>query len=634
MENIQALLSDCESKVKQFIEALKIMSTIKWDSETALDFFKKYDISLIQDMNKDDERLLRQCDYLNQFNYRELNEKLKFFLKQCENITANNYSKFNEPYKNYLNDYIKSTYNLLNSFFDTLNKIKLKRMLPNLILDTIYNALNYMQNNFNPNINDLFEHFKYGEKNYIIFGKNGAGKTTLLNQIAVSYFHGAVVVPADRKIVAFDENSAYLFYPTYKLNDMLADPHSLSYLVEELNNKTLNAYESGADCNKILRAKFYEIFSALGLERKIIVRDKNLFLYGDNIAEYHINKASDGERSVAYFIMAALLAPQYAYLFIDEPERHLNGSLMRNLFDKLELERPDLQFVYSTHIIDFVETRKNIELVYLEKTGAVNKWKFKKLEDYKDISLEIILSIEGTKNNIIFCEGNRDSIDCQILDCLFPQFDIKPVASCEQVKLNVKGINGLEYLFRRKAFGVVDNDYMGDEEILSLKHDNIFVIGYNEWENFIIRSEILEYINLKLLNKDLSAIKHKVMSFIKNEGKIPILSDFLTKRYAKKIYATKLKYNDKLENQIDVINESNKRTILNETNTLQQRIDDITDYDELVAIVPAKMLLNMVANELGFNSDKAYVTYMVDHLKIDADFNSKVKDLLNINFDA
>ena len=46
---------------------------------------------------------------------------------------------------------------------------------------------------------------------------------------------------------------------------------------------------------------------------------------------------------------------------------------MRNLFDKLELERPDLRFVYLTHNIDFVESRKNVALIYLEKSEAYKK---------------------------------------------------------------------------------------------------------------------------------------------------------------------------------------------------------------------------------------------------------------------
>ena len=357
-----------------------------------------------------------------------------------------------------------------------------------------------------------------------------------------------------------------------------------------------------------------------------------LYLKGDNIEPYSLLNGSDGEKSIAYIIMATLLAPQDSFLFIDEPERHLNGALMRNLFDKLEAERQDLRFVYLTHITDFVESRKNVELIYLEKTDSYNKWNFKKIKDYEDISLDVLLDIEGTKNDIIFCEGTRNSIDCKILECIYPEYEIKPVGSCEQVKLNTKGINGKEILFRRKAYGVVDNDYMQSIEIVALKEDKIFPIGYNEWENFLIRSDILTYINFKHLRKDLSIVKNDVITHIKKHGKKVILSDFITKRYTKMLYATKLSYDSKLSEQIDTVNTTNKTEIIAEVEKLSKRIEQTADYDKLVSIVPAKMLLNIVAKGLGLGSGDDYIDLVVKYLKQDKIFNEKVKELLNISF--
>lgn len=242
------------------------------------------------------------------------------------------------------------------------------------------------------------------------------------------------------------------------------------------------------------------------------------------------------------------------------------------------------------------------------------------------------MSIEGSKEDLIFCEGTRSSIDCKILECLYPEYEIKPVNSCEQVKLNTKGVNGKETLLRRKAFGLVDNDYMQPDEIASLRKDNIFAIGYNEWENFLIRSEILEYVNENHLCKDLSMLKSDVIKHIKIQGKDAILSDFITKRYTRMIYATNLKYNNNLDQQIDVINERNKKDLLKEVEELSNRIDKSADYDELVSLVPAKMLLNSVAQKLGLSSDEDYVDFVVKYLKIDKVFNSNVKRLLNITF--
>ena len=173
---------------------------------------------------------------------------------------------------------------------------------------------------------------------------------------------------------------------------------------------------------------------------------------------------------------------------------------------------------------------------------------------------------------------------------------------------------------------------MQEKEINSLRDVHVFAIGYNEWENFIIRSEILEYINRSHLNKDIAPVKREVIEHIKKAGKAPILSDFITKRYTKMLYATKLSYSKNLETQLDAINNKNKSDLMDEVQKLSDKIDSLTDYDALVSIVPAKMLLKMVAQGIGLATDEDYVDLLVKYLKQDGEFNTLVKALLNINF--
>lgn len=623
-------LEDYESKLEKLNRLVKKMAAIDWTVESAIKFCKDQSIQIDNFMLPQFATSQGVFDDLNDFDYSGIRNTIVVCKNQIKELKRVKFVDYNVAYQNYINNLLSNKNNQLDAFFSII--IDTKRV--DICLKNIIFQLSQLVTSLDTGVDELFENFKYGNKNYVIFGKNGAGKTTLLKQISENMFKSAVVVPANRIVKQTSTGNSVLINTKYTLNQMLQDQISLMYLTRELNNHTLTSYESGVDQKNVPKAKFYEIFSALGLDRNIVVVGDALFLNGNQIANYSIDDASDGEKSIAYLIIATLLAPRDSFVFIDEPERHLNGALMRNLFDKLESERPDLRFVYLTHNIDFVESRKNVALVYLEKSKAYKKWKFKKIEDYSDISLDVILSIEGTKKDIIFCEGTRASIDCKVLECLFPEYEIQPVSSCEQVKLNTKGINGKEHLFRRKAFGLIDNDYMQTAEIESLKKDHIFAIGYNEWENFIIRSEILEHINALHLNKDLAPIKSEVIEHIKKAGKAPILSDFITKRYTKMLYATKLTYSKTLESQLDTINNKNKSDLLDEVQKLSDKIDSLTDYDELVSIVPAKMLLKKVAQDIGLASDDDYVDLMVKYLKQDPAFNTLVKTLLNINFDG
>ncbi|MBE5748633.1 MAG: ATP-binding cassette domain-containing protein [Clostridiales bacterium] len=620
-------LDDYESKLERLNNLIEKMSSFKWTVENAIQFCKDQGMKIEDFVLPQFATLQMELQKLTNYNYKSMKDTIVVCQQQTKELKCVNFDDYNESYQNYINNILSSKNNQLNAFCSS----SADHQRGDIYLKNLIRKLDELTVSLNRDVDDLFEHFRYGNKNYVIFGKNGSGKTTLLKQISESMFKSAIVVPANRTVMQSSGNYVGL-YTNYTLNQMLKDNTSLMYLTREINNKTLDSYENGKSKNNVLRTRFYEIFSTLGLDRDIVADKEFLFLKGDQIDKYSMDNASDGEKSIAYLIMATLLAPQNSFIFIDEPERHLNGALMRNLFNKLESERPDLIFIYLTHNIDFVESRKNVALIYLEKSEAYKKWKFKKIEDYSNISLDVILSIEGTKKDIIFCEGTRSSIDCKVLECLFPEYEIQPVSSCEQVKLNTKGINGKEPLFRRKAFGLIDNDYMQAVEIDSLRRDHIFAIGYNEWENFIIRSEILEYINSSHLNKDLSSVKGKVIEHIKKDGKTAILSDFITKRYTKMLYATKLSYSKKLNEQLDAINNKNKGEIMAEVQNLSDKIDSLTDYDELVSIVPAKMLLKMVAKGIGLDSDDDYVNLMVKHLKQNKDFNLLVKNLLNINF--
>ena len=632
MGTISIDLNSYQSKLESLAKMADELSKFTWNNKTAVEYCQKVGIKVSDIVTSQASRLQGIYDSLNIFDYTSLIDKIQRCKYKCNELIRDSFDEYNESYQAYINTTFSNINRQLDVFFDTLGKIS----HPVDFFNNLTAGLQQLQNNLNPNINELFEHFRYGNKNYVIFGKNGAGKTTLLKQISSTLFKSAVVIPANRSVTPFSGNHVSLRLD-YNLNQKLEDTNAITYLSQELKDITFNAYESHlGDSNNLLTQKFYKIFSSLGLDREIFLDKMALYLKGNNIKPYSLLNGSDGEKSIAYIIMATLLTPQHSFLFIDEPERHLNGALMRNLFNRLEAERPDICFVYLTHITDFVESRKNVELIYLEKTDSYNSWNFKKITDYNDISLDVLLSIEGTKEDILFCEGTRASIDCKILECIFPDFEVMPVGSCEQAKLNTKGINGKETLFRRKAFGLIDNDYMQPCEIEALKEEKIFPIGFNEWENFLIQSEILTYINAKHLQRDLSVVQEQIINYIKNNekngGKQAILSDFITKRYTRMLYATKISFNNKLEEQIDAINTKNKSELIKEVEQLNNEIEQTNDYDKLVSIVPAKMLLNTVAKGIGLSEDEDYVDLVVKYLKQDIEFKEKVKCLLGITF--
>ena len=79
---------------------------------------------------------------------------------------------------------------------------------------------------------------------------------------------------------------------------------------------------------------------------------------------------SVGERSVLYLAAQVLRVPESKIIIMDEPEVHLHPSLMGYLWDALEKVRPDCLFIYITHDVDFVTSRRASDTI-----GDVNpKW--------------------------------------------------------------------------------------------------------------------------------------------------------------------------------------------------------------------------------------------------------------------
>lgn len=495
-----------------------------------------------------------------------------------------------------------------------------------------------LSHSLNPNLDELFNHFKYGNKNYIIFGKNGAGKTTLLKKITTDIItENVVIIPANR-IVNVGERTFFPKQFSYNLNQKLADDNSLLYLADALESEENKEYRQHCSETTNIYTKFRKLFNTLGLERDISIENKEIKLYlptkqGEN-EKYPLSQASDGEQTIVYIILAVLLSPRDAYIFIDEPENHLNGSLMRKLFDALESERSDARFIYLTHRTDFIETRNNFHLIYLEKTDKPNTWKFKDMSDYRDISLSVMLEIEGSFENIIFCEGTESSIDGRILTILYPNFTVRPSGSCVDVKRNTEAINLQSSLFRRKAIGVVDGDFQTEEEIESLKNKQILTLNYNEWESLLLDEELLTDINKQRGLDKISTVENNIIDYI-SKNKINILNDYLTKRYSAIINKTRIKIDrvDNLEANIDSINSNNKKIIVNKFNEFSSILENLienSDYSSLIKLIPGKQLLATAARALHLSKQQDYIEIFIKEIRADPSFKSKVMDKIGL----
>lgn len=229
-----------------------------------------------------------------------------------------------------------------------------------------------------------------------------------------------------------------------------------------------------------------------------IIKDRNLnfnsyklYASGHEIINYSFNDLSDGEKSIFYYISHVILAPKNSYIIIDEPENHLNINVCTVLRNRLEEKRNDCKSIYLTHNLDFVSTRINSTIIWNKSFKLPYEWEFTELPKNDVLPEKLIMEIMGSRNNILFCEGTKDSLDHKLYSILFPNLKVVPIGGHNDVIESVRAFN-YSGDFLTKAFGIIDGDYHLPEQIEKWEEQGIYSLQVNEIENLLCDQTIIK----------------------------------------------------------------------------------------------------------------------------------------------
>ena len=404
----------------------------------------------------------------------------------------------------------------------------------------------------------LFSFIAKIDSTTVIIGANGAGKTSLINELRKNSIDEMYVLPA-QKLLYFVSNThnrngitkekyiqdlkeVNIKYDTIEIQThQIEDDFSgtftklITLWVKDFAKVASDNSRGVAGVSIALLDRVEQIWNQIFPEITFYPEpDDRVLEVVRNGDKYSINGLSDGERCVLFYIGNVLLAPENSYIVVDEPETFLNGAVYNELWDLLISERPDCQFIFASHNMDFVQSRTNATYIWCNKFEAPYDFDYEQLEESPEFPLSILAEVSGTRKPILFCEGTKTSIDYQIYSKLFSEFCfVKPVQGHKQVIQHTKAYNNLQLLHGNTAYGIIDNDWMDKSSIQVYKEQGIFVLPFNEVEMILVDDAVvkscLHFDDDKEKQQKIKNLQQSIIDSCK-ENKDKIISIALKKR--------------------------------------------------------------------------------------------------------
>lgn len=260
--------------------------------------------------------------------------------------------------------------------------------------------------------------------------------------------------------------------------------------------------------------KLIKIWDEIFPQRLLKLEDAKFLAHfnrGDVTIEYNSNEMSDGERAVLYLAAQVLCVPENKTLIIDEPEVHLHRSIMNKLWSFLERYRPDCLFIYITHDTQFASVHCGADKIWIKEYNGTN-WLLEKVNG-NDLPEDLLFDILGSRQNVLFVEGEKNSYDTQLYTALYPNYYVIACGSCTQVVARTKAFRNNPSLHHCRVYGIIDRDYRSDYEIAKYAEDDIYTINVAEVENLFLVEKLIRLLSAHL-GKDPDSTFNNVKNYV------------------------------------------------------------------------------------------------------------------------
>lgn len=499
----------------------------------------------------------------------------------------------------------------------------------------------------------------------VVIGANGSGKTRLGSYIEEKYKSKVHRVSAqkslsmpkfasttskkkaesDFKYGGWMENNNYYETEGWKSNrwggnlntHLLNDYESLMVLLHTNEYEALIENQKNGVNNRTTLDKIIDIWQQVIPHRFLDKKSGTIEVKASNIDSYNSSEMSDGERVVFYLIAQVMSISSDSIIVIDEPEMHIHPSLVNNLFNLIELARPDCSFIYLTHNIDFAITRLDAKKIWMKSYSSGDIWDYVILHSQDSIPEQLYLELLGSRKPILFLEGKIGSIDYKLYQHVFPDYTIKPIDGCSKVIQTVKSFNEQSEFHNNYAHGLIDRDRRSESEVQSYNSKNIWVLDVAEIENLFLVEDIVKLIS-EYMGKDseeiFSKVKANLISYFENQLENQIVIHFRErmKKKCRALYEFDAKVESEIITKIDEeFNSINKTELFENIRKDFKECISNEDYQSILrvfnlknALIPMSKILTLI----GINSPDDYINLVITLIQKQNETAEKLKNTI------
>ncbi|WP_353991487.1 AAA family ATPase (plasmid) [Lacticaseibacillus paracasei] len=499
------------------------------------------------------------------------------------------------------------------------------------------------------------------DENVVIVGANGSGKSTFVDSFHETNLSNLTVISA-QKLLFFSER-------TYQRETATTKEYTEQMQNDRNDRFKQDSKNSFFDMSRKIDSPFTVLLTALvndDIKVKYEKKDNTVKSKWDQLLDiwrllipditfqndttsrvpvpiqggekYDINRLSDGEKCILFYIGNVLLAKENGYIIVDEPETYLNPAIYNKMWDELINMRPDCKFIFTSHNPDFIMARENTSFVWVKKYIPPSNMDMRTLNVDKGIPLALQVELVGSRKPVMFCEGTKASCDYQVYSSLYAtDYTVIPVKGHDSVIRYTEIFNQMQNVYGNTAVGIIDRDALTGGEIDSLKSKNIICLPYNEIEMLLLDEDIMKSV-LEPFNTDNSdakvkAFEQKVFSLMEKEKDkvIFILSKNRTDRTLSKLFINSKEIRTISELKGSIENISAKidiRKIIDDVTNQVNQVLEGKKYSDLLSISPLKREIAVgLANEY---IDKPYLNKAIARIKKSPELQKRIKNRIHL----